>query len=281
MKSLLHKTVRKAYRTLMPPGARNSLSTMLLLDRCDRAPEPIADFAAANVLVLAPHMDDETIGCGGTIVRHGQAGAAVTVLYTTDGRRGNPKLYSNGHTPEEILRGEEDLVQTRQAEARAACDILGVKRVEFLNGRDGELAASDAIVSRVAAILKELNPELVYLPSILDAHHDHWMTNRILHAALLQLGWHDRQTPALRGYEVWQPLLANRVADTTAVHATRQQALAVFVSQIEHVDYVRAAEGLSVYRSIHRFNGAGHAEAFFELTPAAYCALFERMNQQA
>ena len=43
---------------------------------------------AEKVMVLAPHMDDETIGCGGTLARHVRAGASVTVVFLTDGRHG-------------------------------------------------------------------------------------------------------------------------------------------------------------------------------------------------
>jgi hypothetical protein len=41
-----------------------------------------------RIVVLAPHMDDEVIGCGGTLYKHIQGGAIVTVIYMTDGRYG-------------------------------------------------------------------------------------------------------------------------------------------------------------------------------------------------
>src|SRR5882757_7184185 len=45
-----------------------------------------------RVVVLAPHMDDETIGCGGTLALHAQRGAEITVVFMTDGRAGSTEL---------------------------------------------------------------------------------------------------------------------------------------------------------------------------------------------
>jgi N-acetylglucosamine malate deacetylase 1 len=40
-------------------------------------------------VVLAPHMDDEVLGCGGTMARQVAAGSDVTVIFLTDGRHGD------------------------------------------------------------------------------------------------------------------------------------------------------------------------------------------------
>ena len=94
---------------------------------------------AESVMVLAPHMDDETIGCGGTLARHVRAGASVKVVFLTDGRHG-------GGSQLRALRGnarhagEMELVATRKAEARQALGILGVQGMLFLDVEDGTLA---------------------------------------------------------------------------------------------------------------------------------------------
>jgi hypothetical protein len=83
---VLRLFIRWGYRRLLHPSARNSLQLTLMLAEHDRAPEPITDFTASRVLVLAPHMDDEVIRCGGVVARHVAAGAQVAVAYMTDGR---------------------------------------------------------------------------------------------------------------------------------------------------------------------------------------------------
>ena len=71
-----------------------------------------------NVLVLAPHPDDEVLGCGGTICRHVAAGDSVTVLVAT---RGTRELYS------------DEGVERVRAEARKAHQILGVSETRFFD----------------------------------------------------------------------------------------------------------------------------------------------------
>ena len=48
-----------------------------------------------NILVLAPHMDDEIIGCGGVICKHIQSDDRVAVVYFTCGDKGNKNFSSD------------------------------------------------------------------------------------------------------------------------------------------------------------------------------------------
>jgi hypothetical protein len=98
MRTISEMILRQVYRTVLSKGTRRSLTFLsqvrVLLALVDRRPpvESINEFSDKSILVLAPHMDDEVLGCGGILRRHVLGGAQVIVVYMTDGRRGNPEL---------------------------------------------------------------------------------------------------------------------------------------------------------------------------------------------
>jgi LmbE family N-acetylglucosaminyl deacetylase len=109
--------------------------------------------ASRSALVLAPHPDDETIGCGATVARKAAAGTRVRVVIAADG----------GHP-------------VRRAECLEACRRLGVAidDVVFLGYPDGSLAdASEPLDADLRRLLDEQRPDEVYAPCAIDAHPDH------------------------------------------------------------------------------------------------------------
>ena len=280
MRQIISRTARFLYRHVAPSDVKNTLKLALLLDGRDAQPDMITDFSSRHVVVLAPHMDDEVAGCGGTVRRHFLAGAAISVVYMTDGRKGNPDLYVSALSPAQRAQAEDDLVLRRKGEARLAAAILGVKDLVFLDASDSELRETPAIIEKLAAILAERRPEIVYLPSLMDGHADHWATNRIFRAALQRVGTSIAWAPVIRGYEVWTPLVLNRVVDIGKTVGAKQQALEQFTSQNQHIDYVRAIISLNAYRSIYFLRGRGHAEAFFETRLEEYEHLFQRLIER-
>lgn len=277
MRQIISRAARFLYRHVAPSEVKNTLKLALLLDGRDAQPEMITDFSSGPVIVLAPHMDDEVAGCGGTVRRHFLSGTAISVVYMTDGRKGNPDLYASGFSPAQLARAEDDLVLRRKAEARLAAAILGVKDLVFLDAPDSELRETPDVIEQLAAVLVERRPEIVYLPSLMDGHADHWATNRVFRAALQRISTSLAWSPVIRGYEVWTPLVLNRVADIGKTVDAKQEALAQFTSQNQHIDYVRAIISLNAYRSIYFLGGRGHAEAFFETRPEEYEHLFQRL----
>ena len=271
---MIRRLIRWAYCRLLHPSARNSLQLTLLLAEHDRAPEPITDFAASRVLVLAPHMDDEVIGCGGVLARHVAAGARVAVAYMTDGR--GPAPSPAGVTATEIAASRLEVSATRRREAHAAAAILGIEELYFLDAIDGSLRPDDVVVEALARRVTELRPEIIYLPFAMDMHGDHWQTNLVFAACVDRLPPRLLQHAVCRGYEVGTPAVANRLADITAVMDVKRAALRAFPSQLEHKDYVRCVEGLNAYRSITFGRGRGYAEAFHESSVAAYRELLRR-----
>lgn len=257
----LERLARAVYRGLLPARVKNSLRLRLLFDERDKPPRIVERFDDGPVLAIAPHMDDEVVGCGGALRRHVLAGARVTVVFLTDGARGNAELAP-----------EPGLPERRRAESRRAAEILGTHELVFLDRPDGALEADDALAGELAGLLARTRPALVYLPSLLDTHEDHWVSCLALRAALER----GDLRPRLRQYEVWSPLIANAVVDLTPVLQEKRRALEQFESQLPHLDLVRLALGLGQYRSIHLDGGRGHAEAFFESDEDAFRSLLAR-----
>ncbi|MFZ5862287.1 MAG: PIG-L deacetylase family protein [Nitrospirota bacterium] len=231
-------------------------------------PAPLDRLPGTRVLVLAPHMDDETLGCGGSLHRHVLAGEAVTVAYMTDGRKGDPALNASDVPTAERERREDALAASRRDEARRSAAILGVGDLRFLGNRDQELRVSPQTRRQVRELLEELAPDLVYLPFPTDHHPDHQATNRIFLAALSAT--RRIEPPLCAGYEVWAPLDPNCLVDITAIAQVKQRALAEFASQMAVIDYGRCIMGLHAYRSITHLQGRGFAEAFVLLPAAEY-----------
>lgn len=136
------------------------------------------------VVVIAPHQDDESLGCGGMIALAARLGIEVHVVFTTDGSQSHP---GSAKYPHDVL------VSLREKEAVDALLILGVPQtnIHFLRMPDGALPSSaeedfDSAVVQVAGMLDRLQPKTIFLPWRRDPHRDHRATWQITIAALKQ-----------------------------------------------------------------------------------------------
>jgi N-acetylglucosamine malate deacetylase 1 len=226
-----------------------------------------------RILVLAPHMDDETLGCGGTIARHVKAGAQVTVVFLTDGRYGGGSYA--GMTEIERSRKREEIIAIRKREARCAGEILGVQSLMFLDAEDKRLDGDRRVPMLLREILGREQPHCVYLPYFLDQHRDHRAANRVLLAAMAGT----RLEFTCRGYEVWTPLFPNCVVNIDETIEAKKRALACYRSQLADTDYVHAAMGLNAHRSLALGGKSGlFAEAFHSLPLADYLCLYRAVS---
>jgi N-acetylglucosamine malate deacetylase 1 len=254
------RTIRRILRTFQ----RDTPTTHGgLWQACAYMAEPPREWepGAQRVLVLAPHMDDEVIGCGGTIARHIAAGATVDVVFLTDGRFGHPRVYRAEGAERE--KAAQELMILRKQEAQSAQGKLGVSSLRFLDAVDTLLAGSRGIESRLREILRSLQPEIAYLPHFLEHHPDHRAASTILLAAAEGLGVEFECC----GYEVWTPLCPNRIVRIDGTVARKDSAMAQYRSQLEgEKDLLWAMQGLAAFRARRSPNGnATHAECFFAL----------------
>ncbi|MGH8473362.1 MAG: PIG-L deacetylase family protein, partial [Gammaproteobacteria bacterium] len=153
-----------------------------------------------------------------------------------------------------------------------------VHRRVFLDAPDGALKPTPELVAAVSALLCEAQPDVLYLPFVMDLHEDHWQTNRLVDAAVAALPPALRDSLRLRGYEVWTPLVANRLADVTEVMDGKLEALAAYESQLEDTGYVHCVGGLNAYRCLGLARRRGYAEAFFECRVREYAELMARLT---
>lgn len=126
--------------------------------------------ADTRALFIAPHADDETLGCGGTIARLAKAGAHVTVAVVT----------GHGETPHPLWPAA--LWDTVRGEARAAMQALGVSELLF-EEVPAALVADQPMYQLNRAIhglVAKVRPTVLFVPFLFDLHKDH---REIFHAA--------------------------------------------------------------------------------------------------
>jgi len=262
MTSLLHRLLVKTAGRRLRQSLRTFVNTSSIYDLPVRRCDP----GKARVAVLAPHMDDEVLGCGGTIARHAAAGSDITVTFLTDGRRGGVAPPGEGDEP-----GQQDIVSVRKAEARCAAQILGVRTLNFLDAEDSRLSSDTRVASRLRKVLEHERPDIVYLPFFLERHPDHRATNEVLLAATRGTSLRFE----CRGYEVWTPLFANCLVRIDETIDLKRRALACYRSQLAQMDYMHGGVGLNAYRSMSLGSDAGRfAEAFHSLDLPDYLRLY-------
>ena len=207
-----------------------------------------------NVIVLAPHPDDEAIGCGGTIRLHADRGDRVSVIFLTSGELGLDQL----PVPEAC--------RIRESEAAAASEILGVSSITFLRRSDWSLGHEIELASaHHAPLLRSESPELIYLPHPNEWHPDHRASLPIAEAALRAAGMASIE---LRGYEVWTPLgVHDEVEDISGTMAAKLRAVRSYRSQLAAFRYDRAIRGLGAYRGALAAK-CQYAEVFCALEPS-------------
>jgi LmbE family N-acetylglucosaminyl deacetylase len=114
-----------------------------------------------SILIIAPHPDDETLGCGGTLLRHVAEGDKVYWLI--------------GTTIKEENGFSSDRVNSRQSEIKKVCEMYefaGYKQLDF-NTTELDQIPKNIIVNEISEYVNEVKPHTMYLPYRNDVHSDH------------------------------------------------------------------------------------------------------------
>jgi LmbE family N-acetylglucosaminyl deacetylase len=212
-----------------------------------RQPQPPGSavaVAALRTLVLAPHFDDEVLGCGGLIRKLASAGAVVQVLFLTDGSGGM-----------EEVADRTTYAARRKSEAEAVIRLLGCRGMEVAAIRDGALAeARNEAADAIRRCLVAQRPGRLLVPSPLEISEDHRAAFAALHDVLRSAGATAGLTEILGGLEIWlyevnHPGYPDLLIDVSECRETIEQAMAIYASQEERHPYLRAGLGLRQFRT--------------------------------
>ncbi|NWF98837.1 MAG: PIG-L family deacetylase [Nitrospirae bacterium] len=216
------------------------------LNESDIYPFSVTDLSSKDALVIAPHPDDETLGCGGSIIKHVQAGSRVKVIFLTNGDKGD-------------FKGKfgKDYINIRKKSASKAMEILGVNDFEFWEFGDREINASlDKISEKIKNSMETFNPSVIYATSPLEAHPDH--------KSAFNLVWQFREIfkGCFAFYEVLMALYPNILVDITSQFQKKQKAIKQYKTENYYNDYLEKISGLNRFRTATLPNSIKYAEAF-------------------
>lgn len=122
---------------------------------------------SASFLVIAPHPDDESLGCGLLLATHPERHRAH-IAFVTDGAGQGAKRATQA--------------ARREFEARAAAGAYGIGdgQLHFLNLPDGKLSRHvRELATRLRSLFALLQPAAVYVPFRFDRHPDHMAVNKV------------------------------------------------------------------------------------------------------
>lgn len=218
--------------------------------------------AKKNILVIAPHCDDEILGCGGTMSKHIQAGHDVYVAIVTNGHLGAPELFTK--------EGTEKV----RSEALAAHKILGVKETFFLDFPAPKLDSIPAyqLSIRLASIVGDKQIDTMYIPHRGDIHKDH----RITYEAALVAGRPINNSPVkqILAYETlseteWAPPFGDdafipTIFENIEGHLEKKlEAFRCFSTQIKEFPHPRSLKTIEILSNLRGATvGLSNVESF-------------------
>ncbi len=210
-----------------------------------------------NILVVAPHPDDDVIGMGGTMALLAREGYAVFSLYVTNG---SSLLFPKAMIPP--VRRQEALDALKVVKARGAILLNHISRQ--LKGRGRE-----RIVSEIKEVLTLLKPGTVYIPGPFERHKTHRIVSELSVKALHRIQGY---RPGLWGYAVWSGVLqvpGTKVVDISSVVSLKRRAIRRHTTQIQYKPYdtgiIARNRYEGIFKETHKPDRFDYAEIFLDM----------------
>ncbi len=195
----------------------------------------------ANILVIAPHPDDEVLGCGGTILKHiGQKDRVYLCVVTTT------------YSP----RWSDKFRKNRLLEIKKVSALLGIKKTYFLDFPTVKLNMfpHHELADKIFEVIKDIKPDVLYIPHQGDLNKDHRL---VFEASLVAARPYsqDHKIKKILSYETsseteWgqplAPFLPNVYIDIAKTFKKKLAAMEIYKSELKASPHPRSLELLEV-----------------------------------
>lgn len=202
-------------------------------------------------LIIAPHPGDEVLAMGATMALYVKHKIQLRVLTLTSGCHGT----NTG-------RLSRSLGPKRQREQTKSFEAIGGVITPTWWSLDENFVVTNDLVIQFLDYVDDLNPDCIYLPSLLDDHPDSRAVVELVVRTLPRLPKLKIRQLWIGQYELWTPLVPNKLLYCDEVIAKKAKAIAAHESQLLCRDYINAMLGLSRYRAAMLGFGS-NAEGFF------------------
>lgn len=190
-----------------------------------------------RTVVLAPHPDDESIWCGGLLLKF-----HPTVVIMTDGRHGG----EDGC--------EEETIHIRHEELSNAMRFAGITNYSELGIEDGHLAGAD--FGEIARRIHLEDYEAIFVPAPHDAHPDHA-------AVWPSLAPFIKEGQEVYFYDGWSALATpTHFLDISDAIEGKKALVRLYASQEAYVRYSERVAALNYYRGLLAYPAVEYAEAY-------------------
>ncbi len=194
-----------------------------------------------NILVIAPHPDDEVLGCGGAIIKHTKNNDNVYLCIMT---KGDVKYY-----------GEQTLQEKRQEVLKVA-EFLSVKKVFFCDFIAANLDTypQNQINQKLREIIQEVKPHTIYLPHEGDLHRDHQLTFQcalvaskpILSPFVKRIISYEALSETEQSSQYTNRFIPNYYINITEELEKKKQALSLYQSELRPYPHPRSPEAVEI-----------------------------------
>lgn len=209
-----------------------------------------------RVLVIAPHPDDEIIGCGGTILKHIDLGDKVFVFFVTNGEVSEKEsIYER--------KCQERYAEVKRIYASTPIEILLWSEIPAR-----EIESNYMIIrNRLEKVFRKLKPNIVYFPHKKETDFDHRLVHSITKEAYFLSHINKENTfnnvkAELLGYEVWTPInKIYKIINIDFYIEKKKELINMYKSQVQNIAYADGISGLNTYRG-EFFGNCKYAEVF-------------------
>lgn len=211
-----------------------------------------------NILIIAPHPDDEILGCGGAILNHIKQNHEVYLCIMT---KGDVRYY-----------GDETLKEKRQEVLKVA-EFLKIKKVFFCDFTAAQLDTypQNQINQKLREIIQEVQPYTIYLPHQGDLHRDHQLTFQcalvaakpILNHFVKRILSYEVLSETEQSSQYTNPFIPNYYINITEQLVQKKQALELYQSELRPYPHPRSPKSLEIKAQSRGIEiGVEAAEAF-------------------